>query len=119
MGMTIGNQSGDGLKSPLVNVTIAFQDSGQSVAILGQVQAAGGALASITGSPLVAPVVPGSGTAYWIIQVNLTTGASSVKQSTSAMPNADAGNIGVFSQTLPSGANADMVLQGGFATVDT
>jgi len=92
--------SGDGVAAPMVQVSVALPDTGSSISIDGQVTAVGGTPVAITGSPLTSPTPPGSGNIYWMIQVNSATGAATIKQSTSAMPTADAGNIQVFSDTM-------------------
>jgi len=98
--LTISNWTGDG-PEPIITTAIELPDSGTSVIITGAVTPQGGGVpVAVTGSPLAAPAPPGSGSVFWVIQVNTTTGAASVKQSTSSMPTADAGNVVVFQQTL-------------------
>jgi hypothetical protein len=100
MPLTISNWTGDGVKDPIIATSIQLPDSGTSVIIDGAVTPTGGPAVTVTGSPLTAPAAPGSGSVYWIIQVNTSTGAATVKQSTVAMPAADSGNQIVFAQTL-------------------
>ena len=59
-------------------------------------------------------VSPGSGSNYWITELNTTTGVLSVKTSTSATPSPVAGNVTLFSQTLPSTAPTAISQQGNF-----
>lgn len=118
MPVTISNYTGDGVNDPIIATAIGLPDSGTSVSILGTVTPTGAAAITITGSPLTAPTPPGSGSIYWIIQVNTTTGVATVKQSTSAVPVADAGNLVVFTQTLVPGAS-DPALVATSVTPDT
>lgn len=99
--MTISNSTGDGVTSVKLSTAIALPDSGTSVAVAGTVlDPAVGTQQTITGSPVTIPAAPGSGNIYYVIQVATATGAATVKQSTSAIPVADAGNAMVFQQTL-------------------
>lgn len=109
MPITISNSTGDGVTSTLIQSSIELPDSGTNVLLAGTVQAPGGTAMVITGSPLTMPVAPGSGSTYWIIQVNTNTGAASIKQSTSGMPLADPNNMIISSQTLVPG-NTDPAL---------
>ena len=64
---------------------------------------------------VTSPGVPaGSSSNYWITKLNTTTGVLSVKTSTSATPSPDAGNVTLFSQTLPSTAPTAISQQGNF-----
>lgn len=104
MPMTISNYSGDGTSSVNIDSYIQLPDSGTSVLVAGSVNPVGtsGAL-TITGSPLTMPAAPGSGSIFWNIQVDTTTGASTVQQSTSSDPVAiDGNNVVIFRQTLIS-----------------
>ena len=47
----------------------------------------------MTGSPIALPAVPGSGTTWWALQVNLTTGAVTLLTSSTGAPTAAAGNL--------------------------
>ena len=98
--------TGDGNLATLVQVNVGLPGTdGGSVPINGQIQVPGSAKLVITGSPLTAPVIPGSGTTFWIIQVNTTTGAASIKTSSSATPAPDASNIVVFQSSLIHGTD--------------
>ncbi len=104
MPLTITNFTGDGIKDDQIAGAIEVPDSGTSYSVTGTVTPAGGSAVAMTGSPLTAPSPPGSGNIYWIIQVNTTTGALSIKQNTSGpAPTPDAGNDVIFTQTLPAG----------------
>jgi hypothetical protein len=103
MPLTISNWTGDGVKDPVIATSIQLPDSGTSVIIAGSVTPTGGQPVTVTGSPVTAPAPPGSGSVYWIIQVNTATGAATVKQSAVAMSAADSGNQIVFAQTLVPG----------------
>lgn len=104
MPLTIGNLTGDGLTSDLIACSIEIPDSGTSYLVTGSVTPKGGTAQAMTGSPITAPTPPGSGNIYWIIQVNTSTGALSIKQNTTGpAPSPDAGNDTIFTQTLASG----------------
>ncbi len=118
MGATFSNQTGDGLTSVLITTNISLPDAGSSVGIAGTVSTPGNAPVTITGSPVTVPSPPGSGSIYFIIQINTSTGAATVKQSTSATPAPDAGNTTVFADILlPS--NTDLALDPSESTPDT
>lgn len=119
MPLTISNFTGDGIATPQVSVSIEMPDSGTSYLIGGLVDPVAGGPIAVSGSPITAPAVPGSGTVYWIIQVDTTTGTATVKSSTSAIPVPDAGNITVFTQTLASTAPSNPVLVATNTTPDT
>lgn len=73
-----------------------------TVTLDGNVGPIGGPLVAISGSPLTGPSIPGSGSTYWIIEVNTSTGAAQVKTSSSATPTPDAGNIVIFQGNILS-----------------
>ena len=81
MSLTLSNYTGDGITVNLLDVDVMLPDSGTSVTITGKVQPAGGAPALITGSPL-AFAIPGSGTNFYIVECNTTTGALTALLST-------------------------------------
>lgn len=110
MPLTVSNYTGDGVVSAGIATSIQLPDSGSSVQITGSVDTVTGAAVAVTGSPLTAPTPPGSGSVFWIIQVDGVTGVASVKQSTVSIPAADTGGVVVFTQTLtPSSANLALV----------
>lgn len=115
----MSNYTGDGLGNPIIQINIQVPDSGTTVLVAGIVSPIGGPQVTVTGSPLTAPVVPGAGTTYWIIQADLTTGALSTKTSPSAMPTADAGAIMIFGDTIPSTDSGNMALNATDQTPDT
>lgn len=120
MPKTISNFTGDGLADPIIQVNIQVPDSGASVLVAGTVRAPGATnVVTVTGSPLTAPGVPGSGITSWIIQADLTTGALSIKTSSSAMPAADAGALMIFSDTIASTDSGNMALNASDQTPDT
>lgn len=87
MPRTLSLSTGDGIKTPKVVAQIELPDSGQSIVISGTVQAPGQAIQSLdASSPLTAPSIPGSGSIFWQIQVDWTTGTASIIQSTTAYP---------------------------------
>lgn len=122
--MTVSNRSGNGLADTFIDSHVELPDSGTSVGVGGSVQAPGLASATITGSPLTAPAVPGSGSIFWNIQVDANTGAASVQQSTSADPVAILSTDGItpqviiFRQTLVAGSTSDDALQATDSTPD-
>jgi hypothetical protein len=120
MPLTLSPAAGDGVTQPAWRVNVAFPDSGTTITINGSYQAPSlgvnpPALQSpvnFTTGTVTSPGVPGSGSNYWICEVNLTTGALLVKSSTTATPLPDAGNAVVFSQTIASTASSAPSLQG-------
>lgn len=100
MPLTVSNTTGDGINTIYIQCSIELPDSGQTVNVTGMVQAPGQAAVPITGSPLTMPPAPGSGSTYWNIQVNTTSGVASVQQSSSSDPPALASNVVIFRQTL-------------------
>lgn len=119
MPLTLSAAGGDGVTTPAIRCNINLPDTGTTIAVQGSYQA------PLVGSnpqgqqPVVnfsgnetSPGVPGSGTNYWIVELNVSTGALAVKSSVSAIPLPDAGNIIVFQQSIASTANAAPSLQG-------
>ncbi|GAC1375204.1 MAG: hypothetical protein NVSMB4_03210 [Acidimicrobiales bacterium] len=103
MPLTVTNQSGDGFTADLLDVSVQLPDSGTSVPVSGRVAAKGAAGQAITGSPLTMPAAPASGSVFWNVQVDVTSGAATVQQSTTADPAPiNANNRVVFRQTLTS-----------------
>lgn len=119
MPITFSNYTGDGAGSTLLDTVVQLPDSGTNVLIAGSVDPSGaGNPVAITGSPLTMPAAPGSGSIFWNIQVDTTTGVATVQQSTSADPAPINGNnVVVLRQTLvPSSTNPAIT---GAATPDT
>lgn len=103
MPLTIINQSGDGSTATLLDVQLQLPDSGTSVPVVGRVKTVAGAAQTVTGSPLAIPAAPASGSIFYNVQVDTTTGAATVQQSTTADPAPiNANNVVVFRQTLIS-----------------
>lgn len=100
MPLTFQNVSGDALVDPFLAITVVLPDSGTSIVVQGAVQALANAMVAITGSPLSGTACPPAQITYYIIQVNWTTGAASLKTSTASMPTPDAGNLLIYSDTL-------------------
>lgn len=118
MPLTASNYSGDGVTTNKVDTYVQLPDSGTTVPVQGSVTLIGGGPAPITGSPLTMPTAPGSGSIFWNIQVDGTTGAATVQQSTTADPAPINGNnVVVFRQTLLAGST-DPAIAGG-ASPDT
>ena len=118
--MTISPVAGDGVGSPALRANIQFPDSGNTVGMQGIY--ARPRLARFRGHHLAGrvfrnghqPWCPGSGSNYWITELNTATGVLSVKTSTSATPSPDADNVTLFFQTLPSTAPTAISQQGNF-----
>ncbi|GAC1406104.1 MAG: hypothetical protein NVSMB60_25790 [Mycobacterium sp.] len=100
MPMTVSNATGDGILTPLIQCSIELPDTGTAVTFAGQAQNVGGALMPLTGSPITIPTAPASGNTYYVLQAAYATGAVTMKQSASAPPTADAGNVIILTQTL-------------------
>lgn len=112
MPLTIQNVSGDAVNDVRLDTIVILPDAGSSVVVGGYVQPIGKAQVAITGSPLTAPAVPGSGSTFWNIQVDAGTGAASVQTSTTVDPppilSADGvtPQVVVFRQTLTFGVSS-------------
>jgi hypothetical protein len=114
MPVTFSNLTGDGVTVAQVKTSVELPDSGTSVSICGTVTPVAGSPIAVTGSPLTMPAIPGSGTTYWNIQVDVTTGAATVQQSGTADPAPINGNnVVVFRQQLVAGAGAPDLDPGG------
>jgi hypothetical protein len=121
MPLTLSPAAGDGVTAPAWRVNVQLPDTGTTITIngtyqaptLGQAPPAFQTPVAFTTGTISSPGVPGSGTNYWICAMSLTTGALTVTNSTSAIPSPAAGTVVVFQQTLPSGSNAAISLQGG------
>ena len=118
MSLTITNTPGDGT----FQAAIQLPDSGQNILVEGSIWP--GATGDpntetiFSGSPLTAPSPPGSGSIYWIIEVNQTTGALDIQQNTTGFPVTNsAGCITIFQQTLTS-SNTDDALDATSVTPD-
>lgn len=99
MPLTISNSTGDGVNDILIRASVEFPDSGTTVNVDGQVQPIGGSLVTITGNVTI-PAAPISGSIFYIIEANLTTGALTVVQNVSGVPSADPNNVTLTTQTL-------------------
>lgn len=101
MPLTVLNTTGDGVSATWIDAQIQLPDSGTSVKVTGNVCLPGGTPVNVTGSPVTIPAAPGSGSIFYNIQVDGTTGAATVQQSTSADPAPINGNsVVIFRQTL-------------------
>jgi hypothetical protein len=105
--MQVVESSGDGISTDLIRITISLPNraGSQDTMIQGYVQKVGNALVTVSGSPIALPAAPASGSVYYIVQIDWTSGTAtsgqaSVKVSNSGYPSPDAGNIQVFAQTL-------------------
>lgn len=104
MPMTVTNAPGDG--SFIASIQLPDTNGG-NVLIGGSLNPNGVYNANtqevtFTGSPLTAPVAPVSGTTFWLIEVNATTGALDVQSSSSGFPANTAGCFTIFQQQLTS-----------------
>jgi hypothetical protein len=119
MPLTLSAAGGDGVLTPAIRCNISLPDTGTSIVVQGSYQATlvGSnpqgvqAVVNFSGTE-TSPGVPGSGTNYWIVELNVSTGVLATKTSTSAIPLPDAGNIVVFQQSIASTANAAPSQQG-------
>lgn len=124
MSLTVSNRSGTGGADAFIDSNVELPDTGTSIGVGGSVQSPGLAGVTITGSPLTAPAVPGTGSIFWNIQVDVITGAATVQQSTSADPAALLSSDGItpqvviFRQTLVAGSTSDDALQATDSTPD-
>ena len=107
--MTISPVPGDGMGSLALRANIQLPDSGNTVSVQGiYVPPSIGQIPQGTTSPVTfsgtvtSPGVPGSGSNYWITELNTTTGVLSVKTSTMATPPPGAGNVTLFPQPFPA-----------------
>lgn len=80
--------------------SIQLPDSGTSILVTGALNPSTPGEVGFTGSPVTSPVAPASGSVYWLIEVNTTTGALDMQQSTTGFPANNAGCITIFQQTL-------------------
>jgi hypothetical protein len=93
----------------LIRITISLPNVAgtKDTMISGYVQKVGNPIVTVSGSPLALPGAPSSGSVYYIVQIDYTSGTAtsgqaSVKASNSGYPSPDAGNIQVLAQTLTS-----------------
>lgn len=121
MPITMSPLAGDGVGAPAIRANIQLPDSGTTVNVQGiYAPPSIGRIPQGTNTPITfsgsvtSPGVPGSGTNYWITEVNTTTGVLAVKTSTGATPSPDPGNVILFSQTIPAGASVAISQQGNF-----
>lgn len=115
---TIQYLEGDGKADDFFNVAVLLPDTGSSMQVAGTVQIAGGTPFSIPLTTLTAPAPPATGSIYYNVQVDGTTGTPTLQQSTTAPPPAiNANNRIVFSQTITS-TSTDLALAGNDATPD-
>lgn len=90
--------------------SIQLPDSGTSILVTGAINPSTLGEISFTGSPVTSPVAPASGFIYWLVEVNTTTGALDMQQSTTSFPANNAGCITIFQQTLaPSNTDPALV----------
>jgi len=111
MPLSISNMAGDGVTDDKLALSIVLPDTnGGAVTFSGSVQAKGGTPQNVTGSPLTLPAAPASGSIFLNVQVDVTTGAATLQQSTVAMPVAiNASNRIVYSMTLtPTNTTASL-----------
>jgi hypothetical protein len=120
MPITLSPVGGDGVSCALIRLNVQLPDSGTTANVQGCYQVPAIGQAQQTPQPLLtfnqnltSPGVPGSGSNYFLAQVNTTTGA--VTSLTGTVPQtASAGNVALFQQTIPSGSPTAISQQGGF-----
>ncbi len=117
MPISIGNVTGSPATDDIATYVTLPDTNGGTVHVEGRVQHKG--LPAVTvNADVTAPAAPGSGSIYWIIEVDYTTGTPQVMQSTVAMPTSDPNNIVIFQQTLAASAT-DTALVSTDVTPDT
>lgn len=102
MPLTILNAPADNLWQ----CALQLPDSGTTVTVSGCVNPGGidgQTDTTMTPATLTAPTPPGSGSIYWLIEVNTTTGVVDILQSTTGFPANSVGCVTIFQQTLASG----------------
>lgn len=102
MPLTINYIEGDGVTDDSLNIGVQLPDTnGGNLTVLGRVAATGQAAMNVPTTTLAAPAAPASGSLYFNVQVDVTTGVATMQQSTSAPPPAiSANNRIVYSQVL-------------------
>lgn len=117
MPLSLSNYSGDGQTVNMLDVDVTLPDSGTTIAITGKVQAVGQSIVLITGSPVTFNI-PGSGTNFYIVECNTTTGALTVLLSTASFAaiTLDPGNVEVYRMSFASTANPDEALDASTAS---
>lgn len=112
MPLTIQYLEGDGKADDFFNVAVLLPDTGSSMQVAGTVQIAGGTPYSIQLTTLTAPAPPATGSIYYNVQVDGTTGTPTLQQSTTALPAAiNVNSRIVFSQVITL-ASTDLALAG-------
>lgn len=100
MAATYSYITGDGVNADYLALNVAMPDAnGGTVNINGQINAVGVGPVAVSSS-VVLPAAPASGSIFFIIECNRTTGACALLQSTSAFPSPDAGNDVIFQDIL-------------------
>jgi hypothetical protein len=107
MPLTVSYSEGNAATDNQLALSILLPDAnGGNASVAGNVQAA-----SVSGTPspafsvgpttIALPAAPGSGSLFFNIQIDLTSGVATLQQSTSAPPSPiNANNVIVYSQTL-------------------
>lgn len=105
MPLSITNLTGDGINETKIATAVMLPDSGSTVNVEGFVQAVNLPAQSFS-TTVAAPAVPGSGSVFWNIQVDVTSGAVTAQQSTVSDPAPINGNnVVIFRQTLTFGTS--------------
>lgn len=117
---TVSISSGDGVAASLLVASFGLPGTTNPTMLTldGNFRVVGGTLQAINGTPLTAPSIPGSGSTYWCVQVNTSSGVATIKTSSSSYPTADAGNVVVAQQQLQSTDTSVAQAALGFSTVD-
>lgn len=113
MPLTISYLEGNGQADDRLAIQVQLPDgNGGNANVGGAVQAVGQSVQTVSAT-LALPAAPGSGSIFFNIQVDVTSGAATLQQSTSAPPAAINGNNRiVYSQTLTP-ATTDPALDAG------
>ena len=119
MSMTISSTSGvSGVTTDWWDFDILIPDAnGGNLMIVGQILASGGTVQNVTNT-LAMPTAPGSGTIWVSVQVDVTTGAATLQQSTVSDPVPINGNNVVVYRTQLTVTTTDPMLVAAQSTPD-
>jgi hypothetical protein len=102
--LTVSYSEGNGAADNRLAISVSLPDgNGGNAVVAGMVQAAGASAETVGPTTLALPTAPVSGSIYFNIQVDVTSGAATLQQSTSAPPAPINGNnVIVYNQVLTS-----------------
>jgi|SRR5579859_7210529 len=112
MPLTMRHSSGDGVAEDLAHINVTLADDGRHADISGIVQKIGADQASTVAGSVIAPPVPLVGSTFWLVQVDLASGALSEKQSPDGTPEADPDNLVVLQLELQADPATDPAAPG-------